>query len=532
MLDELAVRNLGIIDDARIEPVPGLTVITGETGTGKTLLLGALRLLVGRTPSAELVGPQGDDALAEGRFITEDGEEVGVARRLSRGGRSRAYMNGSITSAAALDELADGLVEIIGQHDHLRITRPMEARKLVDRLLTPAGLEAVGAYRDVWRAYREVLAAREDLGGDLTSMARELDLTEHQANEIGAAKVLEAEDEHLEGTLVRLRNLDSLREQSESALESLSRAREEIGRAVADLRRATKLDHELASSVASAEGVESQLGDLALEIGGYREALDVDAGALEVAENRMRVLGDLKRRYGPSLADVLGFRLQALTRAADLRARLDRASRIDGEVEAAAKALDSAGARLLEHRRAAAGLLADRTEAHLRDLGFADPFVLVSAEDAEPGPSGADRIEIRFASDRRLEPADIAKVASGGELSRLVLSLRLAAGVPDGATLVFDEVDAGVGGVTALALGEKLAALATTRQVVCVTHLPQVAAFADRHYSISRSENVATVEEVGGERRLEELARMLAGLPESERGREAAGELLALAAGA
>ncbi len=529
MLEELAARNLGIIADARLDPSPRFTVITGETGAGKTLLLGAIRLLLGGSAGPDLVGPWADDATAEGRFVGASGAELGASRRLSKTGRSRAYIDGSIASAAALDAATDGLIEIIGQHDQLRITRPAEARRLVDRMLSEEGAAAAGSYRQAWEELRRLTADREAVGGDRTGLERELDLALHQVAEITAAQILPGEDRDLEDALSRLRNLSTLREHADTTVRAIEAAREETGSAVAELRRAKRHDPHLATLLEALEALESQLGDVTLESSAYREALEVDDLALERSEARARLLSDLKRRYGPGLEQVLDFAASATERAEELQGLLQRSTRIDTELAHATQAVETAGAELRDHRRRAALRLAAKTETHLRDLGFVDPAVEIVVEDDEPGPAGSDRVTIEFASDRRLATGNIARIASGGELSRLVLALRLAGGAGEAETLVFDEIDAGVGGATALALGEKIAQLAQSRQILCVTHLPQVAAFADVHYSVTRSDNAAVVERVDADARLEELARMLAGLPDSERGRQAAGELLELA---
>lgn len=529
MLEELAARNLGIIADARLDPSPRFTVITGETGTGKTLLLGAIRLLLGGIADNEMVGPWGEEAVAEGRILTGPGTEIGAARRLSRTGRSRAYIDGSIASASALDAATDGLIEIIGQHDQLRITRSSEARRLVDSLFDDEDLAALDTYSRLWNDLRTTLAAREEIGGNLPALEREIAVIRHQVNEIRAASLLPGEDEDLETALSRMRNVASLSEHASVASDAIDVARVEVGKAVSEIRKASRLDHGLADLLTMLEALESQLGDGALESSDYLNALEMDPDGLEASEARSRHVADLKRRYGPDLDDVHDYLARGIDREAELGGLLARAQDIDSDLAAATQKVDAGGVVLRERRVVAAGRLARLAEEHLRDLGFADPILRISVEPADPGPTGADQVVIRFASDSRLTPGPIAKVASGGELSRLVLALRLAGGAGDAETVVFDEIDAGVGGVTALALGAKLSELSRSRQVLCVTHLPQVAAFADRHYSVVRTENTAEVRLVEGETRLEELARMLAGLPESERGRQAAGELLSMA---
>lgn len=529
MLDELIVRNLGVLESAHLEPGPGLTVITGETGTGKTLLLGALRMLLGQAARLDLIGPFADEASVEGRFIGSEGTEIAAARRLTASGRSRAYLDGSMASAAALDAATDGLVEIVAQHDQLAITRPAEIRAAIDRLLDDTGVEARADYRRTWDRYRGLLEDQERIGGDRHALERERALARHQADEIARSSFADGDDDILEARLGRLRNAETLRLHLAAAAQSIDRGRDDLGSGVAELRKAAALDPTLSSALGELEAVEAEIGDVAIAIGAAAEDLDLEGDELELAEERLHALNDLRRKYGPSLADVLAFGAEASRRVGELDALLDRAESLDRLIADARSELERAGSELRRCRVEAAANLAQRAVTHLTELGFASPLVEVSISEAEPGPHGADGVTLLFASDHRLRPGEIGRVASGGELSRLVLSLRLAGGAGDAATLVFDEIDAGVGGTTALAIGRKLSALAQHRQVLCVTHLPQVAAFANLHYVVSRDGTSATVRMVEGEERLEELSRMLAGLTDSERGREAADELVTIA---
>ncbi|HJR91231.1 MAG TPA: AAA family ATPase [Acidimicrobiia bacterium] len=529
MIDELVVRNLGVIESARVEPGPGLTVITGETGTGKTLLLGALRLLLGGDSRPELVGPFGEETVVEGRFVDAEGVEVGAGRRLPRTGRSRAYLDGSIASARALDNRAAGLVDIIGQHDHLSLTRPAEVRALVDGSLDSAGAEAADSYRRAWEALTAAEAARRELGGDRPALSRELDLVRFQSEEIAGAGLVPGDDEELEANAERLRHADEISEHLAAGATSIEAGREAMGEAVAALRRAAQRDGALQPLADALSANADAAGDLAHDVAAAGERVARDPERLELVESQLNRLGELRRKYGRTLEDVLAFGEAAARRRDELASLLGKADVIDDEVAAAEAAVGEAARALTEARSRAGDALAVRARGHLTDLGFSDPLVGFALEPSDPGPTGADAVAILFASDSRLAPGPVATVASGGELSRLVLALRLAGGSGEAETLVFDEVDAGIGGSTALALGRKLADLAGERQVLCVTHLPQVAAFADRHYVVDRDGTTASVRGVEGKDRLKELSRMLAGLPESDRGRDAAEELLEMA---
>lgn len=525
MIDELVVRNLGVIRDAHLEFGPGFTVVTGETGAGKTLLLGALRMLLGADARADLVGPFSDEAVVEGRFLQDD-VEVGAGRRLRKEGRSRAYLDGSIASADALDTATAGMVEIISQHDQLTITRSGEIRRLIDRNLDDDGRAAADAYSVAWTERSRLVADQEALGGDRPALERERMTARYDAETIDDAGLTDGEDEELHVRLTRLRNAEQLRALAADAASVVDRARDDVGSAVGLLRRLAALDpgsSELADGVG---GVESQLDETAAGLVRLVEDLELDPSELEEAEERLATLSELMRRYGPTLENVIDFGRRQTDRAAELTGLLDRADQIESELAGADRRLNAAATALRDGRRRAGSGVAEQALTHLRELGFNRPLLRIEVEDAPPTAAGADTASVVFASDDRLEPGPVSRVASGGELSRLVLALRLAAGSGQADSVVFDEIDAGVGGQTAIAVGAKLAALASDRQVLCVTHLPQVAAHADSHWVVERDGEQATVRKVEGEERVEELTRMLAGMPDSERGREAAQELL------
>lgn len=527
MIDELRVENLGVIEDAHLELGNGLVVVTGETGAGKTLLFGALRLLLGSSARGDLIGPHGEEARVEGRFVDGSGEAV-ASRRLVAGGRSRAYLDGDMVAVKSLTARLGDSVEMIGQHDHLALTKPGSQLRLIDGALDASGVDAAQAFGVAWSRYEALRAAQETLGGDRRVLERELDLARFQTGEIAAADFHEGDEEDLLGQASRLRHAEELATLLGSALDSLERA---VGleHAVDTLARAGGLDPSLIELADETRALQDQLAELRRSVRAGVEGVEHDPAGLEVLEARLALLGDLKRKYGADLTEVLSFGAQAAARADQLASTLSGAERLESDLEEVRTSLDSAAEALSAARRRAAKSLAQAAGGHLRELGFRDPFVEVGFESQHPGPTGRDAVTLLFASDTSLTPGPAARVASGGELSRLVLALRLASGVGEAPVIAFDEIDAGIGGATALAMGEKLAALARGRQVLCVTHLPQVAAHADIHLVVDREGARARVRAVVGDERLPEIARMLSGLPDSERGHEHAAELLTIA---
>jgi len=529
LLDELKVENLGIIERAHVRPGPGLVAFTGETGAGKTMLLGALRLLLGGPARGDLVGPYGDETLVEGRFLRGEGEEQVFARSISSG-RSRAYLNGRLATAAALEEGGTGLVEMVAQHEKHGLTRPAELRAMIDRVLPTEGREILGEYRLAWDRLTGLRADRDRIGGDRRSLERELDLISYQADEISAAGFSTGEDEELARAAARARHAEELIGRLGEARTAIDEAADRAGEAAAQLGKAAGLDPGLQELADQASAGLSVLGELGSDLRVAFEAVDADPAQAEAIEQRLALLGDLRRKYGDTLEEVLEFADGANRRRAELGALLAGAEQLETDLALAEREVADAGDRLRTAREAAAEHIAGAATGHLQDLGLPDPVIRFALEPADPGPSGADKVGLLFASDRRLEPGPVGRVASGGELSRLVLSLRLAGGSGRTPILAFDEIDAGVGGMTALELGRKLASLAKDRQVLCVTHLPQVAAFADHHFVVARTGTTVTVSAVDQESRIEELSRMLAGMPASEQGRNHAEELMAMAA--
>jgi DNA repair protein RecN (Recombination protein N) len=527
MLDELIVRNLGIIAESQIEPGPGLIVITGETGAGKTMLLGALRLLVGDTSRRELVGPYGQESVVDGRFLVA-GEEMTLRRRVTAEGRSKAYADDSMVPARALQERTRGQVEIVGQHEHMLLSTPSGARHLIDGALGASGIRAVAAYSEAWRALVEARQQMELLGGSRHELERELEIQRFQAEEIDHAGFAPGDDAELAGRAARLRNSEDLVAGLAGVMEALgdTGAADTIARAAVGLQQLVRIDPSLNDHATRLEALVGELAELQMDLASVAASLEHEPAELEHLESRIQLLGDLRRKYGDNLDEILAFGARAEARAAEIHSLLVRSDQLGVDLAERETEARAAAATLTEHRMKAARRIAKDATAHLHDLGMTDPVVRFEFADADLGPTGGDRVELVFASDSGLAAGPASKVASGGELSRLTLALRLAGGIADAAVIAFDEIDAGIGGTTARAMGEKLAALSSGRQVFCVSHLPQVAAHADAHFVVERSGPDAAVRRVEGDERLAELSRMLGGLPDSERGQLHAAELL------
>lgn len=529
MLDELSVGNLGLIPIAHLEPGPGLVVITGETGTGKTLLLGALRLLRGEQARKDQIGPNGDATTVEARFV-EGSEEHILGRSVDRR-RSRGSIDGAMATAGDLAAALLGVLDVVGQHDRTLLSEPRAVRRLLDGAMAEAGRKALAGYGAAWETLIVAEEQAAALGGDRRALERELDMVRFQRDEIDAAGFVPGEDAEIAERASRLRNSEELRER----LAAVQIAAGESGASAAlesadrELRAASRTAPSLSPLADMSAQLNELLAEFNTEIGRVSADLDHDPEDLERVEQRLALLGDLKRKYGNDLDAVLMFEAEATDRAEELESLLHRSDEIAGVLALARIDVTEAAGALRRQRRKTGERISATTIGHLQDLGFSDPYVAFRVTERDPGPGGADQVVLEFASDRGLVPGPVAKIASGGELSRLILALRLAAGTSDASIIAFDEIDAGTGGATALAMGRKLKDLAAGRQVFCVTHLPQVAAYAETHFVVRRDGNTAAVSELHGDERLEELSRMLAGLPDSERGREHAAELLTIA---
>ena len=522
MLTELVVRNLGVIDELSLVFDGGMTAVTGETGAGKTLVVGAIDLLTGGRADASLVRPGALEAEIEGRFVTDDSEAV-VRRVIPADGRSRAYIDGHLATVGALAELGAGLIDLHGQHAHQSLLRGPVQRAALDVFGAVDTARLEGLIDDE----RAVVASLEELGGDARARLREIDLLRHQLAEIDGAAVSDPdEDERLDRAESVLADAAAHREAAAAAvglLDADGPVSEGLGRAEAALAGRAPFS-ELVGRIAAAS---AEVADMAAEARAIAEAIDDDPAALAALRERRQLLAGLRRKYGSTLGEVLEFRSEAAARLAELEGHEERAASLEGRLAEIAELLAAERARVRGERSEAAPGLAASVEAHLAELAMSRARLTVAVD----GDAG-EQVSFRLAANPGHEPLPLNRTASGGELARTMLALRLVltAGPP---TLVFDEVDAGIGGAAAQAVGRSLARLGADHQVIVVTHLPQVAACADSHVVVEKHEVGGSVEvtlrAVGGEDRLVELSRMLSGSPQSVSARQHAEELLAAA---
>jgi DNA repair protein RecN (Recombination protein N) len=538
MLVELRVKDLGVIEDLALVLRPGMTALTGETGAGKTLVVEAIELLVGGKADPLVVRPGAAEAIIEGRFTgagdpkaaEAGGDELIVGRTVPATGRSRAYLDGRMATAAALAEATAGLVDLHGQHAHQSLLTPAAQSDALDAF---AGIDLgrLAAARARWRELERDLEA---LGGDARTRARELDLLRFQVDELAAAGISDPlEDDVLAVEEQRLAGATAHREAASLAaglLASEDGAGEPLGRAVSAVAgRAPLAEFESRLRALAAEAA-----DLGAELRGAAESLEDDPQRLEEVRARRQLLRQLCRKYGDDVPAVLAYAEETSKRLAELQSWEERAARLDATRAAAEADIASAEAAVRRARVKAAPKLAAAVQARLRDLAMPKANVEVVVGDAGAG----DDVVFLLGANPGEAALPLAKVASGGELARAMLALRLTLAHLDssrtaGRTLVFDEVDAGVGGEAAVAVGQSLAELARSggHQVLVVTHLAQVAACADEQIAVAKDvragRTLASAVALDDEGRVVELARMLSGQPDDPTARRHAKELLA-----
>jgi DNA repair protein RecN (Recombination protein N) len=578
MLEEVRITGLGVIDDAVLELSAGFTALTGETGAGKTMVVTALGLLFGGRADPARVRPGAARAAVEGRLLVsaeiareiedaggdldDEGSTLVLSRSVSAEGRSRAFAGGRSVPVSLLQVLADDLVAVHGQSDQQQLLKPGRQRDALDRFGGPDLAAALSDYRRVFNRHRTVREELESLTRAERERVAEAEMLRRGLAEVEAVAPVAGEDATLLAEEEKLANADALNAAATMAHEALlgDPAAASVdggsdavtllgvaGRALEPVRAHDPVLAGLADRLAEATYL---ISDVAAELASYTDALDSDPARLAAVQERRAALGKLVRAYGSAaygsaagggaggsgdLAAVLDWAKQAGSRLAELEGDNDKIAALAAEESELASQVTSLAAQLTALRLAAAERFASEVTAELTALAMPHGSLtaVVSALDA-PGPYGADDVEIRLAAHPGAPPLPLNKGASGGELSRVMLAIEVVfAGADPVPTFVFDEVDAGVGGKAAVEIGRRLARLARSSQVIVVTHLPQVAAFADNHLVVEKSGDGLVIESgvvrLDRPARVRELSRMLAGLEESEFGQAHAEELLAMA---
>ena len=554
MLRHLRATNFAILSDVEIELGTGMNVLTGETGAGKSLIVEAVNLLRGGRASADIPRTGADEAVVEatvevpddlqarvagvldGAGLPNEGEEVFIRRVIQRGGRSRCYVNGALTTAARLAELGALLIDLSGQHQHQGLVDPGRHLEILD--LFSGGAAEVAAMHVAWAELRRCDEALAALGGDEREREARTDYVRYQLEELDGAALQAGEDASIEVERARLASVDQLQGAARTAEELLyggdDSGRDRVAAAAREIERAVRTDPTLDPIVRQLGEIETLIDDAADQLRSYADRLEGDPERLAYLDDRLALIKRLTRKHGGSLDDVIAKTIELRAELAALTGRdasLAEAQAARSKAEAAAIA---AAAALTKTRTKAARKLEKEVGSALSELGMGAAKLSIVIEARPLGPTGADRIELMLASNKGEDTRPLTKVASGGELSRIMLALKLALRRADEvATYVFDEVDTGIGGSTAQVVGAQIRAVADHRQVLCVTHLPQIAAYADHHFHVEKTELAGRTEthvrKLTGTARKDELARMLGGQATSKAKAHAA-ELLAEAA--
>ncbi len=552
MIDEISIRDLGVIKSAVLRLTPGFTAVTGETGAGKTMVVSALGLLLGERADSGVVRHDAERAQVDGRWridspevttvveelggVVEDGELI-VSRSVSNEGRSRVVIGGASAPVGALSGLGEHLVAIHGQSDQLRLRSQAAQRDAIDRFAGESLRAALREYREVFRRWTDSVARLEQLTREVEARRREADELRAAVVEIDAVQPVAGEDERLKSVIERLANGDDLRRAAQEAHESLSAEDSEFD-AVSLVENARKALERVAGHDATVETLITQLSeasiivrDAAQSVALYANGLDVEGEDIETVQDRLATINALARKYGPTLDDVL----EMWSTASDRLFELDRTSDEIGELTVAVDAdraeLERLADRVTAARVDAAARLSTEVTEELHHLAMPTAeFVVAVATGEEFHVHGRDSVDMLLRPHPGGEPRPVTKTASGGELSRVMLAIEVViAGTDTVPTLVFDEIDAGVGGASAIEIGRRLAMLAESAQVIVVTHLPQVAAFASNHLRIIKDTSgevtESTITALSGEERIAEMARLLSGT-DSENARAHAREML------
>jgi DNA repair protein RecN (Recombination protein N) len=539
VLTLLRIKNLALVEELEWEIAPGFTAVTGETGAGKSIVIGALQLLLGERADKSLIRTGADLCTVEAVFSGDDLQKLNpqlveagiepcdndliIKRSFSASAGTRQFINGSPTTLSVLKNLGDELVDLHGPHDHQSLLSPEKQLSLLDSFARTEG--QLDEYRKNYRQLQTLLAEHAALDTAETAREQELDLLRHQITEIKSANLVAGEEEEIEKRYKLASNSKRLIELASAIANKLSEADDSVLSQLAEtqrlLRELEKIDSSIAqfSSAHAASVVE--LSEIARSLSAYAERLDLDPEQLAALEQRVSLFETLKRKYGGSMADVIAFGERAAERMRKIEGRDMELERLAKEIENVRGQLNHAGGALRKLRKKAAPKLSETIRRNLRDLGFrqSEFEAKVNALD-EPRPNGFDAVELLFSPNPGEPLKPLRAIASSGEISRLMLAIKSALAAHDAIPLlVFDEIDTNVGGEIAHAVGAKMQTLGRDHQIICITHLPQVAATASSHFivtkDVARGRTFSKLHEVAGKTRQEEIARMLGGKSES-----------------
>lgn len=549
MLTDLTIKNVAIIDSLHIGFKRGLTVLTGETGAGKSIIIDAVGLIMGNRASSDLIRSGEEEATVEALFdiscrpeiqqLLQDAgfepeNELLVKRALSRSGKNRVFINGSMATLALLADIAPRLVNIYGQHDSQTLLKPDNHLRLLDAF---AGLN--GARQEFTTLFTRLSSLRERIGNleqEEREAERRRDMLSYQSEEIARAELKTGEEELLEEQRRLLVNAEKLGSRSGEAFERLyggdGALLGELRRISASISDLGAIDPSLGQLASSLEEAYLQLEDAAITLRDYASRIEADPAALQQADDRLDLIGRLKKKYAPSVAEILSYKSGIDTELERLNARQQNRHELESERDRLESELDKTGAALTAARTAAALKLKQALENEAHQLAMKGAIIEPALETLpEPRSTGFERVEFLFSPNPGEPPRPLARIASGGELSRLMLAIKQVLPESDVPTLVFDEVDTGIGGAISELVGRKLKNVASRQQVLCITHLPQVAVCADQQVRVEKvvsdGRTATRINELGRSDRIHEVARMLAGATVTDSALQHAAEMLA-----
>ncbi|MCK9222878.1 MAG: DNA repair protein RecN [Limnochordia bacterium] len=568
MLVELSIRNYAVIESVDLSFGPGMNVLTGETGAGKSVIIGALGLLLGGRASGDLIRTGSESVVVEGFFtlpqspqlrqildeygLSVEHNELIISREVTRTGRNRCRINDRMVNVGVLQTVGSYLVDLCGQHEHQSLLRPQLHTQLVDQF---GGAELLSYRKDVARSYQEVrkiLSELVTLEQQSKEAARQVDLLQFQISEIEQAQLVPGEEEELQARRQVLANQQTLQEHCYASYRLLYEGEEYrpavidlLGETLTHLGEVAETDKRLVETVAMLESAMVEIQEVSGVVRDYLDELQADPAELDEVERRLTDIGRLKRKYGDSVEEILIYCRKMREELTLVSGSEERIAELETLLKQEKQSLRESAQHLTRLRKQAAAVIEDGVAARLTKLNMKDPrFVVqmqpaagegsVDCDGSSIGSEGAEKLEFYISTNPGEEPKPLSRIASGGEISRVMLALKLVFAESDPVpTMVFDEIDAGIGGKTAGQVATQLAEVAKFRQVLCITHLPQVASIGEHHFQISKtSTHRATSVEVlplTESQRVEEIARMLGGADLSEKTRELARELLAIA---